>query len=80
MADKEEKKAAKKKQKKVKSTVKARKRSAKAATQRFVPIAEIRNDTVLLKKTVLAELLAALPQLAAPRSGRRVLVLPTSAR
>jgi len=38
------------------------------------------DDTVLLKKTVLAELLAALPQLAAPRSGRRVLVLPSSAR
>ncbi len=32
-----------------KSTVRARKGNAKAATQRFLAIAEIRNDTVLLK-------------------------------
>lgn len=34
---------------KPKSTVHGRKANAKAATQRFLPIAEIRNDTVLLK-------------------------------
>ncbi len=32
-----------------KSTVQARKQSAASSTQRFLPIAEIRNDTVLLK-------------------------------
>ncbi|MEK7590858.1 MAG: TraC family protein [Patescibacteria group bacterium] len=32
-----------------KSTVRQRKKSALASTQRFVPIGEIRNDTVLLK-------------------------------
>lgn len=40
----------KKKEKKPKSTVRNRnKQNSKAAAQRFVPIAEIRNDTVLLK-------------------------------
>jgi hypothetical protein len=34
---------------KVKSTIRQRKKSALASTQRFLPIAEIRNDTVLLK-------------------------------
>ncbi len=36
--------------KKPKDTVRKRSRSSKAATQRFVPISEIRNDTVMLKK------------------------------
>ena len=45
---KEEKKKAKKK-KKIKSTVRKRKENSRAAMQRFLPIAEIRNDTVLLK-------------------------------
>lgn len=35
---------------KPKDTVRKRSRSSKAATQRFVPISEIRNDTVILKK------------------------------
>jgi hypothetical protein len=35
--------------KKAKSTVRARKRKPQGATQRFLPIAEIRNDTVWLK-------------------------------
>lgn len=34
----------------VKSTVRKRERNKKSASQRFLPIAEIRNDTVLLKK------------------------------
>lgn len=34
---------------KVKSTVRSRKKGMLTSTQRFVPIAEIRNDTVLLK-------------------------------
>src|SRR3989338_10153535 len=33
----------------VKSTVRNRKKSERSATQRFLPIAEIRSDTVLLK-------------------------------
>ena len=33
-----------------KSTIRKRQKNQKAATQRFVPISEIRNDTVLLKK------------------------------
>ncbi|HLD71244.1 MAG TPA: TraC family protein [Candidatus Peribacteraceae bacterium] len=33
----------------IKNTIRSRKKSALASTQRFVPIAEIRNDTVLLK-------------------------------
>ena len=36
--------------KKPKDTVRKRSRNSKAATQRFVPISEIRNDTVILKK------------------------------
>lgn len=35
---------------KAKDTVRKRKKGNKAATQRFVPISEIRNDTVILKK------------------------------
>lgn len=34
----------------VKDTVRKRTKNSKAATQRFVPISEIRNDTVILKK------------------------------
>ena len=34
---------------KIKNTIRKRKSNSKAATQRFVPISEIRNDTVLLK-------------------------------
>ena len=33
-----------------KDTIRKRRRSAKGATQRFVPISEIRNDTAILKK------------------------------
>ena len=36
--------------KKEKDTTRSRKRNSRASTQRFVPISEIRNDTVLLKK------------------------------
>lgn len=35
---------------KKKSTIRKRPKNSKAATQRFVPISEIRNDTVMLKK------------------------------
>lgn len=35
---------------KAKKTVRRRQRNTKVSTQRFVPISEIRNDTVLLKK------------------------------
>lgn len=49
-ADKKPTDKKKKKQKKPKSTVRKRDRqNTKAAAQRFVPIAEIRNDTVILK-------------------------------
>src|SRR3989344_9585053 len=34
---------------KSKNTIRRRKNNSKSATQRFVPISEIRNDTVLLK-------------------------------
>lgn len=36
--------------KKVPDTVRKRQKNAKAAMQRFIPISEIRNDTVILKK------------------------------
>lgn len=37
------------KEKKAQDTVRKRKANAKASTQRFMPVAEIRNDTILLK-------------------------------
>lgn len=44
-----ERKKEEKARKKLEDTVRKRKRSQKAATQRFLPFAEIRNDTVILK-------------------------------
>lgn len=43
---------------KVKSTVRNRKASAAASVQRFLPVAEVRNDTILLKNGGLRAVLA----------------------
>lgn len=44
--------------KKAPDTVRARKKSAAASTQRFMPVAEIRNDTIILKNGGLRAVLA----------------------
>lgn len=44
--------------KKARDTVRKRKANAKASTQRFMPVAEIRNDTILLKNGGLRAVLA----------------------
>ena len=46
---------------KIRSTVRGRKRNAKATTQRYLPIAEIRNDTVILKNNGLRAVLIVEP-------------------
>ncbi|MCF7844807.1 MAG: hypothetical protein K9M03_03195 [Kiritimatiellales bacterium] len=46
---------------KIRSTVRQRKRNPKATTQRYLPIAEIRNDTVVLKNGGLRALLMVEP-------------------
>lgn len=46
------------KEKKAPDTVRKRKGNAKASTQRFMPVAEIRNDTILLKNGGLRAVLA----------------------
>jgi len=46
---------------KIQSTVRQRKRRSKAATQRFIPISEIRNDTVILKNGGLRSVLVVEP-------------------
>jgi len=46
---------------KIKSTVRQRKRNKKATTQRYLPIAEIRNDTVVLKNGGLRAVLSVEP-------------------
>jgi hypothetical protein len=46
------------KEKKAQDTVRKRKANAKASTQRFMPVAEIRNDTILLKNGGLRAIIA----------------------